>query len=156
MNTQTIEIDFDVHKAIEVERRSFEEAPNAALRRLLGIDPRDTSPAPPSPPAPPSRGRPWVGKGHSRGLTLPHGTELRFDYRGKRLTGQVVDGSLVVEGQHFDSPSAVAVHFFRNKQGERTHLNGKALCDIRLPGESRFRGLKGYEVEQLRKAKSAA
>lgn len=153
MQTQTIEIDFDVHKAIELERKSFEEAPNAALRRLLGIDSREASAAPPSPP---SRGRPWVGKGHSRGLTLPHGTELRFDYRGKRLTGQVVDGSLVVEGQHFDSPSAVAVHFFRNKHGERTHLNGKALCDIRLPGESRFRGLKGYEVELSRKAKSAA
>jgi hypothetical protein len=35
---QTIEIDFDVHKRIELERTSFTETPNAVLRRLLSID----------------------------------------------------------------------------------------------------------------------
>lgn len=35
---RSIEIDFDVHKRIEMERTSFAETPNAVLRRLLGID----------------------------------------------------------------------------------------------------------------------
>ena len=36
---RTIEIDFDVHKAIEAERQSFSEVPNAVLRRLLKLGP---------------------------------------------------------------------------------------------------------------------
>ena len=35
---QPIMIDLEVHKAIEAERRSFDERPNAILRRLLGLD----------------------------------------------------------------------------------------------------------------------
>ena len=33
----TIEIDFDIHKRIEMERQSFTESPNDVLRRLLGL-----------------------------------------------------------------------------------------------------------------------
>ena len=33
----TIEIDFDVLRAIEAERRKHGDPPNAALRRLLGL-----------------------------------------------------------------------------------------------------------------------
>ena len=35
---QPIMIDLEVHKAIEAERRNFDERPNAILRRLLGLD----------------------------------------------------------------------------------------------------------------------
>ena len=34
---RTIEIDFDIHKLIETERRSFAESPNMVLRRLLNL-----------------------------------------------------------------------------------------------------------------------
>ena len=34
---RSIEIDFDVHKVIEIERRGFQESPNDVLRRLLKI-----------------------------------------------------------------------------------------------------------------------
>ena len=34
---RTIKIDFDIHKRIEMERRGFDDPPNAALRRLLGL-----------------------------------------------------------------------------------------------------------------------
>ena len=33
-----IDIDLDVHKRIELEKHSFSESDNQALRRLLGID----------------------------------------------------------------------------------------------------------------------
>ena len=35
---RSVDIDFDVHKCIELARESFAETPNAVLRRLLSID----------------------------------------------------------------------------------------------------------------------
>lgn len=40
---RSIEIDFDVHKVIELERRGFQESPNDVLRRLLKIESRQPS-----------------------------------------------------------------------------------------------------------------
>ena len=37
---RTIEVDFDIHQLIELERRSFEETPNDVLRRLLRLSER--------------------------------------------------------------------------------------------------------------------
>ena len=42
----TIEIDFDIHKLIENERKSFDESKNDALRRLLRLGPPHVSPRP--------------------------------------------------------------------------------------------------------------
>ena len=36
---QRIEIDWDIHQAIEAERRGFGEEPYLALRRLLNLPP---------------------------------------------------------------------------------------------------------------------
>lgn len=153
MQTRTIEIDFQVHKAIELERQSFEETPSDVLRRMLGIDsakrdetanissPKQTQPTI----ALAGKGRPWVGKGKSTGLTLPHGTELQMDYNGQRFTGHVENGSLVIEGQRFSSPSGAADELCRTKDGRRTSLNGKELIHARLPGESNYVLLKTYE-----------
>ena len=38
MTFRSIDIDFDVHKKIELERRSFMESPNDVLRRLLALE----------------------------------------------------------------------------------------------------------------------
>lgn len=35
---RTIEIDYDVHRLIELERSHIRETPNDVLRRLLGVD----------------------------------------------------------------------------------------------------------------------
>ena len=40
---KTIEIDLDVYRVIESGRMSFEETPNAIVRRLLAIDPKPRS-----------------------------------------------------------------------------------------------------------------
>ena len=37
MTMRKIDVDFDVHQLIELERRNFGESPNDVLRRLLGL-----------------------------------------------------------------------------------------------------------------------
>ena len=41
---RTIKIDFDIHQLVELERRSFEETPNDALRRLLRLSGTNLTP----------------------------------------------------------------------------------------------------------------
>lgn len=153
MTMRTIEIDFEVHKAIELERRSFDEAPNTALRRLLGIAPAETenNTEPKTTPLPSPVGRPWAGKGHSAGLTLPHGTELQMDYNGQRFMGRVDNGVIMFEGQNFTSPSGAADALCRTKDGRKTSLNGKDVISARLPGETDWVLLKTLE-RRMRKA----
>ncbi len=141
MMMRSIEIDFEVHKAIEMERLSFDETPNIALRRLLGMGPAASKQVE----SPPASGRPWVGKGQSSGLTLPHATDLRMDYNGQRFIGQVENGALVFEGKHFSSPSGAADGLCRTKKGRRTSLNGKELISVCFPGETDWVLLKTHE-----------
>jgi hypothetical protein len=117
---RTIEIDFDVHKKMEAERRSFTETPNEVLRRLLGIKGS----------APVASGRPWSGDG----VTLPHGTELRMEYNGAVYNGRVEDGQWLVEGKRFNSPSGAA-GVARTRAGKRTKLDGWVYWQVRQPGE---------------------
>lgn len=53
---KSIEIDLDVHRAIENGRLSFEESENDVLRRLLGIDVRRPAESRPAPRLPRSSG----------------------------------------------------------------------------------------------------
>lgn len=113
---RSVDIDFDVHKRIELARASFAETPNAVLRRLLGIDA-----------ARPVQSvigvgvmRAWSGKG----VLLPHGTRVRMDYNGRTHEGEIFDGSWLVEGERYSSPSAAAGGTARTKGGKRTNLDG--------------------------------
>ncbi|MCT8988870.1 hypothetical protein NYR54_00975 [Chelativorans sp. SCAU2101] len=126
---RTIEIDFEVHKRIELERTSFNEPPNTALRRLLGIE--GAAPAAPPQTAAPS-GRPWAGKG----VTLPHGTELRMEYNGRVYTGRIENGRWLVEGKEFKSPSAAAGGVALTKDGRHTSLDGWIYWHVKRPGDA--------------------
>src|SRR5216110_3271830 len=95
----TIEIDFDVHKVIEAERRGFDDPPLAALRRLLKLG------DPPAPVGETTSGRPWTYKN----VVLEHGTHLRMRYNHRTHEGRIVDGRWLVEGEFYDSPSGAAV-----------------------------------------------
>lgn len=121
---RTIEIDFDVHKKIETERRSFDESPNDVLRRLLNIA---TGPIPQET----ADGWPWTGKG----VELSHGTELRMDYNGKRHTGRIHNGTWLVEGKRFTSPSAAAGGVALTKDGRHPSLDGWIYWHVRRPGD---------------------
>jgi hypothetical protein len=93
-----IEIDFDTHRLIQLERRGFDEPEWMVLRRLLKL-------GPPAEEAPADKAlRSW-SKG---GLTLPHGTELRMEYNGVLHLGRISDGAWEVEGQRAKSASGAA------------------------------------------------
>jgi hypothetical protein len=130
---RTIEIDFDVHKRIRLERNSFAETPNAVLRRLLSIGGGQCTPAP----AAPAGGRPRAGKG----LTLPHGSELRMAYNGRVHTGVIENGAWMVEGGQHKSPSAAAGGVARTKDGKRTSLDGWAYWQVKRTGDTDWIGI---------------
>lgn len=124
---RTIEIDFDVHKKIELERTSFAESPNEVLRRLLKLSGRPTAHSA----SMVNPGRPWSGKG----VTLPHGTALRMEYNGRQYTGVITDGEWVVEGERFKSPSAAAGGVAVTKDGKHTRLDGWVYWYVKRPGD---------------------
>ncbi len=126
-----IEIDFDVHKCIETKRRSFSETPNDVLRRLLGVGPAEKSR--PTPDTITKGG--WTGKG----VTLPLGTQLRMEYRGKLHYGEIEeDGSWLVEGQRFKSPSAAAGGVARTKAGTKPSLDGWKYWYVKRPDDQNW------------------
>lgn len=124
---RSVDIDFDVHKRIELARESFSETPNAVLRRLLGLDVSQAVQQVIGAAAM----RAWSRKG----VQLPHSTRLRMDYNGRTHEGEIVDGSWLVEGERFSSPSAAAGSVARTKDGKRTNLDGWIYWWALLPGE---------------------
>jgi len=132
---RTIEIDFDVHKLIENERTSFAETPNAVLRRLLKLGaPRDNGAEAQT--HDPHKGA-WTGKG----VTLPAGTALRMEYRGREHRGVIEDAAWVVDGQRFRSPSAAAGGVAVTKSGKRPSLDGWKYWQVKRPGDAGWTAL---------------
>lgn len=122
-----IEVDFDVHRLIEMERRGFEDSENEVLRRLLKL----------GPPAQPKQPQDKALRGWTKGgLTLPHGTELRMEYNGLLHLGRIVDGAWEVEGHRETSPSGAASAVARTRDGAPVNINGKSYWQVRRPGEA--------------------
>lgn len=137
---RSVDIDFDVHKRIELARESFSETPNAVLRRLLGLDaPRAVQAVIGA-----AAMRAWSGKG----VQLPHGTRLRMDYNGRTHEGEIVDGSWLVEGKQFSSPSAAAGGIARTKDGKRTNLDGWIYWWALLPSEQAWMKLSEMRTDK--------
>jgi hypothetical protein len=138
----TVEIDFDVYKLIESERRGFDDPPLAALRRLLGLA---ELPVPEAIEI--GAGKPWIGDG----VMLEHGTRLRMPYdRNRKLyEGRVVDGRWLVDGNLYDSPSGAAAGVARTKKGKPTSLNGWGYWEFKRPGSDEW---KRIEEERTKKA----
>lgn len=133
METTTIEIDFEVYKLIEAERRSFSEAPIAALRRLLKL-PEGQSVA--GHQKIEVSGRPWSDDG----VVVPHGSLARMEYgRGSQLyEGMFLDGALVVNGARFYSLSEAASALAKTRDGRSTSLNGWNYWEVQFPGSDRW------------------
>jgi hypothetical protein len=129
METTTIEIDFDIHKMIEAERRSFSEKPYLALRRLLGL-PDMAVPAEAH--NIPASGRAW----EEDGVKIPHGSLARMEYaRGsQKYEGRFLDGYLVVNGTKYSSLSAAASALATTRSGSNPSLNGWNYWEVQLPG----------------------
>jgi hypothetical protein len=142
---QKMDIDWDIHKIIEAERRSFDEAPYLALRRLLKLP--TPKPSPISEKSDFGVGIPWM----EDGVSVPHGAMARMEYqRGTQVyEGQFLNGKLVVNGQSFDALSAAANAFAVTKDGSKTSLNGWNYWKAKFPGETTWRSLK--DMRQITK-----
>ena len=119
----TIEIDFDVHKAI-ADRQNFTESPNDVLRRLLRIEG-----CPPERDGQSRDGRSWWYKG----VELPHGTKLRMKYGPCEYTGVIHNGHWLVEGREYGSPSGAAGGVAVTKKGQKTQLDGWIYWEVKRP-----------------------
>jgi hypothetical protein len=125
---RTIEIDFDVHKRIELERANFAESPNEVLRRILGISQNSEVKSIDKP------RKSWA----SDGTVLPHGTELRMIYNGIEYYGVIDDGMWLVDGEEYNSPSGAAGAVARTKRGKPTPLNGWKYWFVKKPGTNNW------------------
>ena len=118
MSTQmrSIEVDFKVHQAIEAERRSFNESPNTALRRLLNLGPPEQAGREESTLA----GFGWT----KSGVTLAEGTRIEVRYSEVRVRGSVSAGQLTLEGHKYRTPSAAVTDIIRQRRGKAVNVNG--------------------------------
>src|SRR5208337_1461164 len=119
----TIDIDFDVYKALTLRRTSEEVSYNDVLRELLGLS--HSSKPVLGPVNSPTAGD-WVTKG----VRFPAGTEFRANYKGQLHVARVDGGALVVNGKRFDTPSSAAIYVTKNS------VNGWIFWECRLPGKS--------------------
>jgi hypothetical protein len=131
---ESIEVDWDIHKLIEAERRGFEEPPYVALRRLLSLPSplgEEAGKAEVS-----SQGIAWS----EDGVTVPHGTAAKMEYLHGRQSyeGRFENGRLMVNGRSFSTLSEAASALAVTKDGTKTNLNGWLYWQVRLPGQSRW------------------
>ena len=118
----TIEIDFDVFKALTTRRPSEDVSYNDVLREILDLGAPKRAPAPANGVA---QGD-WV----SKGVRFPAGTEFRANYKGETHSGKVVGGALVVNGERFDTPSRAAMSITKNS------VNGWDFWECKIPGKT--------------------
>ena len=120
----TIEVDFDVYKALTARREAEAVTHNDVLRRLLNLGQASTQLTTNSSAAASSDD--WFTKG----VRFPAGTDFRAKYKGELHFGKVENGHLVVNGQTSQSPSEAAALITRN------NVNGWDFWECRLPGEN--------------------
>ncbi len=125
---RTIEVDFDVYKALTLRRPSENVTENDVLRQLLGLSSRRSPEAVTVSTAPGD----WITKG----VRFPAGTEFRANYKGQTYLGRVEAGALVQNGKRFDSPSSAAVSITGNP------VNGWTFWECRLPGQASWQMIK--------------
>ena len=123
---QTIEIDFDVFKEITIRRKTEDITPNDVLRELFGLE-KKQGPTP----SKAQPGKPWVVKG----VEFLGGTEFRASHKGQMYYGKVEDGSLILNGKKFHSPSAAAVSITGNP------VNGWVFWECKFPGEQNWQSI---------------
>ena len=124
----TIEVDFDVFKALIARRPTEEISENDVLRQVLGLPIRKAGQTQPTVAAPGD----WIAKG----VRFPAGTEFRATYKGQTYLGRVEGGALALNGKRYDSPSAAAVAITDNP------VNGWTFWECRLPGQGGWKILK--------------
>jgi hypothetical protein len=124
----SIEVDFDVFKALTALRPSEEVSDNEVLRELLKL--------PPKSPAAVSSADPTPGEWVTKGVRFPAGTQFRAKYKGQMYLARVEGGALAFNGKLFDTPSKAAMAI------TTTPVNGWTFWECRLPGKSTWQMIK--------------
>lgn len=122
----TIEIDFDVYKEITKRRENPKTTENDVLREQFNLDQLDNL----------NRvyeqhnevREPWVWKG----VTFPHGTKFRAEYKGRTYNAQAEDGALIYENKQYKSPSRAARAVTGNS------VNGWIFWECKKPGSDNW------------------
>jgi hypothetical protein len=122
----SIEIDFEVFKALTAKLEDARDSYNGVLRRLLKL----SAPAPEKSAAAKQLGRPWV----SKGVSFDHGTEFRANYKGQIYTARVDDGRLMVGDHAASSSLSHAARLITNNS-----VDGWTFWDVKGPTASRWR-----------------
>lgn len=125
---RTIDVDFDVFKALTARRANEQISENDVLRSLLGLSSKRS----PTAQIAADTADDWIVKG----VRFPSGTEFRASYKGQTWLGRADHGALVVNGQRFDTPSAGAVYI------TKTPTNGWTFWESRIPGQSSWQIIK--------------
>lgn len=138
----SIDVEFEVYKALTVLRQSESDTYNDVIRRLLpaGKDIlKSASPKITGSPVPPpgsASGITSTDAWHTKGVIFPPGTEFRASHRGKPYFGRVESGALVVNGKRYHSPSAAAVAITGNS------VNGWIFWECKRAGSDHWQSIK--------------
>ena len=127
----SIDVDFDVFKALTAKRAHEGVSYNDVLREVLKLGPAQA--AAKANGAGPSTD--WVTKG----VRFPAGTEFRAKYKGETYSAIVRDGALVLNGKRYTSPSAAAVSITSGS------VNGWRFWECRMPGATGWRAIVGMK-----------
>ena len=119
----TIEVDFDVFKALTTLRATEAVTYNEVVRDLLRLGKA------PAAPVPETGGWTW------KGVFLQNGTELRAEYKGKAHFAKITGGAWVQDGETFGSPSASAYAI------TRSGINGWSFWSVKRPGDAGWQQL---------------
>ncbi len=123
----SINIDFDVFKEITLRRHSPEVTENDVLREILKLESQEKAPVKPAADGVSTKQAWSVG-----GAVFPHGTEFRAKYKRTYYQAIVDDGSLLLNGNRYDSPSPAAIEI------TGTSRNGWTFWECRLPGSKHW------------------
>jgi hypothetical protein len=129
---QTIEIDFEVYKALTVRRKYESVSYNDVLREVLNL---------------PTVGKSAVvekqlvtneGDWITKGVRFPAGTDFRALYKGVTHTGKVEKSALFINGKSYDSASSAAVAITGNS------VNGWNFWEARLPNQTSWKNISSF------------
>jgi hypothetical protein len=125
---RTIDVDFDVYKALTTRRPSEDVTENDVLRELLRLPPKRQGAAS----IITSTQGDWVTKG----VRFSAGTEFRANYKGQTYLARVDNGALILNGERFDTPSSAAMSITKSP------VNGWVFWECRFPGQGSWQMIK--------------
>lgn len=122
---QSVEIDFEVFKALTALRTSEQDSYNDVLRSLLKLASKKFTQSPEQMSRASQAEKIW----QTGGVNFPAGTEFRARYKGKVYVGTIDKGALLVNGKRAVNPSSAASMITGN------NVNGWRFWEARLPGQ---------------------